>query len=309
MARGLRCSASRLAPARARRSAVRASRRARARDRAGWRRKTARERSGAAAARAPPAAGRAPRGSVRGAADDPLGFSRGRVPCDAAYPLPPQAVHLLPSASYKAIQNSPSRKSPRYAGPPDCPHALTMSDRVGAGGITMRYQGILDTIGRTPVVRLNRLAPEHVNLYVKLEAFNPMGSVKDRLALGVIEHAERDGVLQPGPDRRRGDQRQHRHRPRDGVRREGLSARGDDGGELQRRAAPPDAVPRRARRADAGGAEGQRHARQGARARRTRTAGSSCRQFENEANADVHSRTTRRRDPRGLPRRPARLPG
>ena len=40
----------------------------------------------------------------------------------------------------------------------------------------MRYQGILDTIGRTPVTRLNRLAPEHVNLYVKLEAFNPMGS-------------------------------------------------------------------------------------------------------------------------------------
>jgi len=62
----------------------------------------------------------------------------------------------------------------------------------------MRYQGILDTIGRTPVTRLNRLAPQHVNLYVKLEAFNPMGSVKDRLALGVIEHAEREGLLQPG---------------------------------------------------------------------------------------------------------------
>ena len=62
----------------------------------------------------------------------------------------------------------------------------------------MRYQGILETIGRTPVTRLNRLAPGHVNLYVKLEAFNPMGSVKDRLALGVIEQAERDGLLQPG---------------------------------------------------------------------------------------------------------------
>jgi cysteine synthase A len=62
----------------------------------------------------------------------------------------------------------------------------------------MRYQGILDTIGRTPVTRLNRLAPRHVNLYVKLEAFNPMGSVKDRLALGVIEHAEREGLLRPG---------------------------------------------------------------------------------------------------------------
>ena len=62
----------------------------------------------------------------------------------------------------------------------------------------MRYQGILDTIGRTPVTRLNRLGPAHLNLYVKLEAFNPMGSVKDRLALGVIERAERDGSLRPG---------------------------------------------------------------------------------------------------------------
>ena len=62
----------------------------------------------------------------------------------------------------------------------------------------MRYEGILDTIGRTPVVRLSRLAPDHVNLYVKVEAFNPMGSVKDRLALGVIEDAERSGSLKPG---------------------------------------------------------------------------------------------------------------
>ena len=62
----------------------------------------------------------------------------------------------------------------------------------------MRYGDILGTIGRTPAVRLNRIAPPHVNLYVKLEAFNPMGSVKDRLALGVIERAERDGSLRPG---------------------------------------------------------------------------------------------------------------
>jgi cysteine synthase A len=57
---------------------------------------------------------------------------------------------------------------------------------------------ILATVGRTPVVRLNRLAPAGVALFAKLEAFNPMGSVKDRLALGVIEAAERDGSLQPG---------------------------------------------------------------------------------------------------------------
>lgn len=61
-----------------------------------------------------------------------------------------------------------------------------------------RFDNILGTVGNTPVVRLNRLAPEGVNLYVKIEAFNPMGSVKDRLALGVIEHAERSGALSPG---------------------------------------------------------------------------------------------------------------
>src|SRR5258705_13898989 len=53
-------------------------------------------------------------------------------------------------------------------------------------------------MGRTPIVRINKLAPPHVNLYVKIEAFNPMGSVKDRLALGVIEDAERTGKLSPG---------------------------------------------------------------------------------------------------------------
>src|SRR4051812_38496633 len=57
---------------------------------------------------------------------------------------------------------------------------------------------ILDTIGRTPVVRINKLAPSHVNLFVKIEAFNPMGSVKHRLALGVIEAAERSGALKAG---------------------------------------------------------------------------------------------------------------
>ena len=57
--------------------------------------------------------------------------------------------------------------------------------------MTTRYDSILETIGRTPVVRINKLAPPHVRLYVKIEAFNPVGSVKDRLALGVIEDAER----------------------------------------------------------------------------------------------------------------------
>ena len=61
-----------------------------------------------------------------------------------------------------------------------------------------RFDSILGTIGNTPVVRINKLAPPHVNLYVKLESFNPAGSVKDRLALGVIEDAEASGALQPG---------------------------------------------------------------------------------------------------------------
>lgn len=61
-----------------------------------------------------------------------------------------------------------------------------------------RFQSILETVGRTPVVKINRLAPSGVNLWVKVEAFNPLGSVKDRLALGVIEAAEASGELRPG---------------------------------------------------------------------------------------------------------------
>ncbi len=61
-----------------------------------------------------------------------------------------------------------------------------------------RYRNILETVGKTPVVRVNKLAPAEVNLFVKVEAFNPLGSVKDRLALGVIEAAEKSGALKPG---------------------------------------------------------------------------------------------------------------
>ena len=62
----------------------------------------------------------------------------------------------------------------------------------------MIYDSILNTIGRTPVVRINRLAPPDVTLYVKCEFFNPMASVKDRLAIAIIEDAERSGALKPG---------------------------------------------------------------------------------------------------------------
>ena len=61
-----------------------------------------------------------------------------------------------------------------------------------------KFESILETVGNTPAVRINRLAPKGVNLYVKVEAFNPLGSVKDRLALGVIEAAEKSGELKPG---------------------------------------------------------------------------------------------------------------
>jgi cysteine synthase A len=62
----------------------------------------------------------------------------------------------------------------------------------------MIYNNILETIGNTPIVRLNRLGPDHVDMYVKVESFNPMASVKDRLAFAIINDAERRGTLKPG---------------------------------------------------------------------------------------------------------------
>ena len=60
------------------------------------------------------------------------------------------------------------------------------------------YGNILETIGNTPIVKLNKIGPKDVNVYVKVESFNPGGSVKDRLALSVIEAAEQDGPPKPG---------------------------------------------------------------------------------------------------------------
>src|ERR1041385_1660565 len=62
----------------------------------------------------------------------------------------------------------------------------------------MKFQDILETVGRTPVVRINHLAPAGIKLFVKIEAFNPVGSGKDRLALGVIDAAEKSGALKRG---------------------------------------------------------------------------------------------------------------
>ena len=62
----------------------------------------------------------------------------------------------------------------------------------------MIYDNILQTIGDTPVVRINRMAPKNVEMYVKVESFNPLASVKDRLAFAIINDAEQKGTLKPG---------------------------------------------------------------------------------------------------------------
>ena len=62
----------------------------------------------------------------------------------------------------------------------------------------MIYDNILQTIGNTPIVRLNRVSPDHVTMYAKVEAFNPLASVKDRLAWAIVNDAERKGQLKPG---------------------------------------------------------------------------------------------------------------
>jgi cysteine synthase A len=77
-------------------------------------------------------------------------------------------------------------------------HAVAGSGTAPQENTLARYDNILETIGRTPLVRLNKLAPKGVTVHVKVESFNPLGSVKDRLALAVIEDAERRGLLKPG---------------------------------------------------------------------------------------------------------------
>ena len=72
---------------------------------------------------------------------------------------------------------------------------MTVRQTNGRGRL---YNDILDTVGDTPAIRINRIGPENVTVYVKAEAFNPLSSVKDRLAVGIIEAAERSGELKPG---------------------------------------------------------------------------------------------------------------
>jgi cysteine synthase A len=73
-----------------------------------------------------------------------------------------------------------------------------MSEIRKTNGRGKLYDSVLDTIGDTPVIRINNIAPKHVRVYVKAEAFNPAASVKDRLAVNIIEAAERNGTLKPG---------------------------------------------------------------------------------------------------------------
>ncbi len=109
----------------------------------------------------------------------------------------------------------------------------------------MIHDSILDTIGRTPIVRLHRIAPAHVTLYAKVESFNPGGSVKDRLALAIILDAEAKGLLKPGDTVVEATSGNTGVALAMVVRGARLQVRGDDGRDLLDRAPQADARLRR----------------------------------------------------------------
>ncbi len=96
----------------------------------------------------------------------------------------------------------------------------------------MIYDNILETIGNTPIIKIQKLAPDGTDIYVKAEAFNPMSSVKDRLALGIILDAEKRGVLKPGADGNRGHFGQYRDCAGHGLRGAWLPLRFRNGGVI-----------------------------------------------------------------------------
>jgi cysteine synthase len=166
-----------------------------------------------------------------------------------------------------------------------------------------RHDSILSTIGNTPVVRINRLGPPRVNLWVKVEAFNPLGSVKDRLALGVIEAAEKSGELKPGQTVIEAT-RQHRHRTGNGLRPL-------KGYPLVVTMAESFSVERRKLMRFLGAKVVLTPAAMGATGMLDKTVELAAthgwyltRQFENDANPEIHERTTARHWPRH-PRLPA----
>jgi len=159
--------------------------------------------------------------------------------------------------------------------------------------MTGRFDSILGTIGRTPVVRIKKLAPQGVNIFAKIEAFNPMGSVKDRLALGVIEAAERSGALKPG---------QTVIEATSGNTGVGLAmVCAEKGYPLVVTMAESFSIERRKLMRFLGAKVVLTPASEkgsGMLAKAVELANRHgwflCRQFENEANADIHSRTTAR---------------
>ena len=84
----------------------------------------------------------------------------------------------------------PAKRQGRFGDCATPPWTGSFHAKLAAEDKPMKFDSILGTVGNTPVVRINKLGPKGINLYVKVEAFNPLGSVKDRLALGVIEAAE-----------------------------------------------------------------------------------------------------------------------
>jgi cysteine synthase A len=86
------------------------------------------------------------------------------------------------------------------------------------------YNDIVETVGDTPCVRLNRTGPDHVSIFVKVESFNPLSSIKDRLALNIIESAEREGHLKPGQTVVEAYLGKYRHWSCDGLCSQRLSA-------------------------------------------------------------------------------------
>ena len=96
---------------------------------------------------------------------------------------------------------------------------MSIFSTAGRGAL---YNNIVETVGDTPCVRLNRTGPDHVSMFVKVESFNPLSSVKDRLALNIIESAERDGRLKARTDSGGSDIGKYRHWSRDGLCRQRL---------------------------------------------------------------------------------------
>ena len=182
-------------------------------------------------------------------------------------PWPGEAIAPCDLALTIAVMTAPAVNS-GILNPGVATHPISPRKTYVSGERTMgrKYQSILETVGNTPVVRINRLAPPGVNLYRQGRGVQsarlgqgPPGARRDRGGREVRRAEAR-------PDGDRGDQRQHRHRPGHGLRGQGLSAGGDHGRDLQRRAAQADALPRRQGRPDAGRRARRRHDQQDDRA-------------------------------------------